>query len=117
MPEATEKSYLTGPFRLWAYGQPYYHRDYGLRSWSSTIQCSVQSLHVVVLRPLPDRDLSLDQAVEDLAIEQFISHSSVKTLDKSVFIGRSRLDVLWLRSNLRDPVPDDWSKDSLHCTR
>lgn len=42
-------------------------------------QCTVWPLGVVVFPPLLDQDLSLTQAVEDFAIEQFISLSNVIT--------------------------------------
>ena len=48
-------------------------------------QCTVMSLGVVVFPSLLDQDLSLAQAVEDLAIEQFIPHPPIEAFTVSVF--------------------------------
>jgi len=48
------------------------HLDDGLGGWWAIAQCTVGSLGVVVFPPFFDDDLGFTQAVEDLAVEQFI---------------------------------------------
>ena len=55
-----------------------FHCHDGFWSRSAVAQFTVWSLGVVVYPPLLDQDLSLTEAVEDLAIEQFIPHRPLK---------------------------------------
>ena len=64
---------------------PLVYWDDGFRGWRAVAQSTVWSDGVVVPPPLFDDDLRLLQAVEDLAVEQFIPEPCVETLAISVF--------------------------------
>jgi len=64
----------------------------------------VQSDRVVVLAPLRGNDLCFLEAVEDLAIEQFIAQAGIEALDVTVLSRAARFDVGRLRPDCADPV-------------
>ncbi len=62
---------------------------------------------VVVLAPCFDNDPCLLQAVEDLAVEQFVPELAVEALAVAVLPRAARLNEQRVRADLREPVPDD----------
>src|SRR3974377_1819811 len=60
--------------------------------WLVAERC-VWADRVVVPPPALDDDLSFSQRVEDLAIEQFISKTSIEAFDVTVLPRAARLDV------------------------
>ena len=73
--------------------RPLVHWDGGFRGRRAVAQCTVRSFRVVVSPPLLDQDLSLLEAIEDLAIEQFVSETGVEALAVSVLLWATRLNV------------------------
>ena len=80
-----------------------FHCHDGFWSRSAVAQFTVWSLGVVVYPPLLDQDLSLTEAVEDLAIEQFIPHPPVKAFAVSVFPRTARQGIAWQCPERGDP--------------
>ena len=64
------------------------------------------SFDVVMVSPSFDNNLGFPQRLEYLAVEQFISHSTVEAFAASVLPGSSWLDVGDLCPTCFDPVPD-----------
>lgn len=61
---------------------------------------------IIVLSPLFDQHLRLQQSVEDFAIEQFIPHAAVEGFDVAVFPWASWLDIQrGYANNLLQPLP------------
>ncbi len=61
---------------------------------------------VVVAPPRLDQNLGLGEAVEDLAVEQFVAQRAVEALVVAVLPGRARGDVKRLHTDLPQPVLD-----------
>ena len=89
--------------------RPWVHRDDGFRGRWAVAQSTVGSFGIVVFPPLFDQDLRLTQAVEDLAVEQFIAEPGVEALAVSVFPRGPRLDVSSLGADGLDPLLDSLS--------
>lgn len=85
---------------------PLVHRYDGLWRWKAVAQCTVWSFGIVVVPPSFDYDLGLAERVEDLTVQQFISHSPVEAFAVSVLPWRSWLDVCGLCPNRLDPISD-----------
>src|SRR3546814_6851445 len=62
------------------------------RRWSIP-QAAVRTGAIIVFTPPTSDDAHLLQAVEDLAIEQFITQASVEAFDVAVLPGTARFDV------------------------
>ena len=58
----------------------------------------MRSLCIVVDAPLFDDDLGFQEAVEDLAVQQFVPELAVAGLSVAVLPGGARLDVQALRA-------------------
>ena len=85
--------------------RPLIHRnDAFWRGWAIA-QCAVGPDSVVVNAPLLDEDLSLAQAVEQLAVEQLAPEPGVEAFAISVLPRRAWLDVSGLGPDRCDPVP------------
>ena len=69
------------------------------------------SCGVIVVPQFFDNNLGFPQRVEDLAVQQFITHSSVEAFAVSVFPGLPRLNVSRLGSHGFDPIPDSFGDE------
>jgi hypothetical protein len=67
----------------------------------------MQTGSVIVMAPLVDDDLGFFQAVEDFAIEQFVTQFAVEGLTVTVFPRTSRFDVQGFGANLSEPIAHD----------
>ena len=63
----------------------------------------MRALGVVVSTPTLDDDLCLGEAVEDFAVEQFVTELRVEAFAVAVLPGAARLDVGGSRSDGGDP--------------
>ena len=59
---------------------------------------------VVVFTPGFDQDLGLGQGVEDLPVQEFITHRAVKALVVAIFPRAARRDAERLHADLRQPL-------------
>ena len=65
----------------------------------------MRALCVAVAAPAFDDDLRLGEAVEGLAVEQFVAELGIEALAVAVILRNSRLDVGSLRADGSDPLP------------
>ena len=68
-------------------------------------QGAVGSDVVVLLSPALGQDLGFLERIEDLAVQQFISHLAVEGLDVAVLPGTTWLDKQRLHTQLAQPFP------------
>ena len=90
---------------------PGFYRDDGFRGRRAVAQGTLWSFGVVVFSPFLDQDLRVPQAVEDFALQQFISKAGVETLAVSLFPRGSRFDVGGLGSDRCHPISDGLSNE------
>ncbi len=73
------------------------------RSWRSIAQAAVWTDGVVVPPPPLDQHLGFGEAVEDLAVEQFVAKRPVEAFVIAVLPWRARRDVERLHAELGEP--------------
>ncbi len=84
----------------------HHQRVIGFRRWRAIVQSNVGAFGVLVSPPLFDQNLSFAQAVEDLAVEQFIPHSRVEAFAITVLPWAARSDVSRFGADGSNPVSD-----------
>ncbi len=66
---------------------------------------------VVVPPPPLDEHLRLEECVEDLPLQQFVTERAIEALDVAVLPGRTRLDVQRLYSDTPKPLPNSLCRE------
>lgn len=103
---APDQPHLSDPVRLLVHDRPLIHHNGGFRRGRAIPQSTVWLLGVAVFPPLFHQDLSLAEAVENLAVEQFIAEPDIEAFAVPILLGRSGLDASGLGTNGCNPAPN-----------